>query len=95
MNARPCEFCGNPLPEDAHGGQKYHPTCRKEAHRENVREANHRRYLQRKYGKKRQSLFGPHYNPMRGLGDDYMALKLAGKIKPLRKRRHQITLRDF
>ena len=34
-------------------------------------------------------------NPMRGLGMDYVTLKLAGKIKPLHKRRRQITLHGF
>ena len=96
MTSRPCDLCGNPLPEDAHGSQKYHPACRKIAKREKARESNRRRYLKNKYLEQNpRRLFGPHYNPMRGLGMDYVTLKLAGKIKPLHKRRRQITLHGF
>jgi hypothetical protein len=92
--SRTCKFCGNPLPEGCAGQRRYHDYCAKAAHKKLVSE--YQKVMRPRRRKKKDApMHGPHYDPMKGLGMDYVALKLAGQIRPRSRKRQQITLHDF
>lgn len=73
-----CEYCGHSLPEGSWRSRKYHDECNVFVHRETARLSRQRVVARAKHLKQHP---GRVRNPFSGLGLDYVALKLAGKIK--------------
>ena len=93
---RLCKFCGLPLPEGCARQRRLHAgECIRLFHNQKMKEYGQNTRPRRGKKKETKPEHGPHYDPMQGLGMDYVALKLAGKIRPLPKERQQITLHDF
>jgi hypothetical protein len=72
--SRPCEWCFEPLPENAWHGRKYHDECRIFVDRLlNSQSAKRMRLKKKMHIRPR--------NPLKLLGLDYVTLKLAGESR--------------
>jgi hypothetical protein len=74
---RPCEYCGQLLPEGNHGGRKYHREC---AILVNQKERKSFKSEREDLHKRKKKPIRQH-NPMLYLGRDYVNLKLTGQTR--------------
>jgi hypothetical protein len=84
-----CEWCGDPFETPPHASQKYHPECKKDVHRNDVRLCQNKQRRLKRYLKKHPRRPGSIVND---IGEDYLTMKLNGTLLPAFPTRKKFVL---